>query len=225
MPNPKDPEKLEAYREKMRAIALARGYGKWMKGRSLSQETINKMREAQIIIGRNPTERERRAQRARDGGHGKWMQGRTLPAEVKAKIGAHRIGKTYSEIYGEGAEQEAANRRKSNRERWKDVPRKPQRSRHNADYHYSDWRKAVFERDNFTCLICGSRGGELQAHHIKSWAKHPDLRFEITNGMTVCKGPCHGKADKERREFEKTCVERREAFTLAEVPDPTHYQT
>jgi 5-methylcytosine-specific restriction endonuclease McrA len=203
MPNPKDPEKLAAYREKLRAIALARGYGKWMQGRSFSSETVAKMREKQIAIGRDPEERKRRSQRARANGTGKWMKGRTLPQEVKEKIVAHRRAKTYLEIYGERAAQEASKRRESNRARWKDVPRQTQREKHNADYRYSDWRKAVFERDNYTCCVCGEHSGELQAHHIQSWAKHPELRYDVDNGMTVHKGKCHRAADKQTRQNEK----------------------
>lgn len=33
------------------------------------------------------------------------------------------------------------------------------------------WRKKVFERDNYTCMSCGdSKGGNLEAHHIKRFA-------------------------------------------------------
>lgn len=55
---------------------------------------------------------------------------------------------------------------------------------------YRDWRKAVFERDNYTCQECGERGGELNADHIKQFAYHPELRYDITNGRTLCVG-CH----------------------------------
>ena len=35
-------------------------------------------------------------------------------------------------------------------------------------------------------------GGDLEAHHIKSWTTCPDLRYETTNGLTLCLG-CHRK--------------------------------
>jgi len=55
---------------------------------------------------------------------------------------------------------------------------------------YKQWRVDVFRRDDYTCKICGERGGKLVAHHIKPWAKYIDLRFDIGNGMTVCYD-CH----------------------------------
>jgi hypothetical protein len=55
---------------------------------------------------------------------------------------------------------------------------------------YKQWRMAVFLRDNFTCQFCGIRGTYLEAHHIKQWAYHPDLRFDINNGVTLCYD-CH----------------------------------
>lgn len=53
-----------------------------------------------------------------------------------------------------------------------------------------DWRKAVFERDNYTCKLCGKRGGILNADHIKPFAYFPELRFDVDNGRTLC-APCH----------------------------------
>ncbi len=53
-----------------------------------------------------------------------------------------------------------------------------------------DWRRAVFERDNYTCQKCEKRGCYLQAHHIKQFAYFPHLRFDLSNGLTLCK-KCH----------------------------------
>jgi len=59
---------------------------------------------------------------------------------------------------------------------------------------YKEWRKWVFERDNFTCQICKKRGGKLNADHIRPFATFPELRLELSNGRTLCI-PCHIKTD------------------------------
>lgn len=47
----------------------------------------------------------------------------------------------------------------------------------------------IKERDNFKCVICLSTE-TLCVHHIKNWAHSPELRFEPTNLVTLCK-KCH----------------------------------
>lgn len=64
---------------------------------------------------------------------------------------------------------------------------------------YRKWRKAVFERDNYTCVFCKARNEKgkkviLNADHIKSFALFPLLRFSIENGRTLCL-PCHKTTD------------------------------
>src|SRR3990167_3034512 len=56
-------------------------------------------------------------------------------------------------------------------------------------YEYKLWRRAVLERDGHTCIWCGSCT-RLQADHIKSFSRYPELRFAIDNGRTLCE-PCH----------------------------------
>lgn len=59
---------------------------------------------------------------------------------------------------------------------------------------YKRWREAVFERDDYTCVRCGERGGTLNGDHIKSFSMFPELRFDLNNGRTLCV-PCHKKTD------------------------------
>lgn len=56
------------------------------------------------------------------------------------------------------------------------------------------WRRSVFERDSYTCRMCGKRGGDKHAHHILPFALYPEKRFDIENGITLCK-KCHKKTD------------------------------
>ncbi len=61
---------------------------------------------------------------------------------------------------------------------------------------YKLWRKAVYERDNYTCVWCGVKGNgrNLNADHILPFAIHEDLRLEVYNGRTLCID-CHKKTD------------------------------
>lgn len=97
--------------------------------------------------------------------------------EVKAKIRASHLASPLRKVgeahpnYKHGESQRALNDR-----------RRPE---------YREWRSAVFVRDKFTCQKCGdARGGNLRAHHVKPFAAYPDLRYDVSNGLTLCH-TCH----------------------------------
>lgn len=62
--------------------------------------------------------------------------------------------------------------------------------RHNRNFHdpeYKQWRKRVWERDNYKCKITDSDcNGRIEAHHILRWKDFPKLRYEVNNGITLC---------------------------------------
>ena len=54
---------------------------------------------------------------------------------------------------------------------------------------YKRWRSAVFSRDGYQCQKCGSKY-DIQAHHVKTWSRHKSLRYDVSNGITLCH-KCH----------------------------------
>jgi endogenous inhibitor of DNA gyrase (YacG/DUF329 family) len=50
---------------------------------------------------------------------------------------------------------------------------------------YTNWRKEVFERDNYTCQITQIRGCRLVVHHLNSFHSDKEHRTDINNGITV----------------------------------------
>lgn len=89
-----------------------------------------------------------------------------------------------------------------------------------TSHKYNNWRKIIFERDNYKCQECSQVGKKLEIHHIKLFSiilseflaiysqfspiedKETLIRlsefygpfWEINNGITLCK-KCHDKKD------------------------------
>lgn len=69
-----------------------------------------------------------------------------------------------------------------------------------------EWTKAVYLKDNYTCQKCGKRGGVLNAHHIIPFSVDKTLRYEISNGITLCVD-CHKKEHKRLRKISKEQID------------------
>lgn len=54
---------------------------------------------------------------------------------------------------------------------------------------YKKWRNAVYKRDKYKCVACGS-GYRLNAHHLNSWDWAVQQRYDVENGRTLCHS-CH----------------------------------
>ena len=93
-------------------------------------------------------------------------------------------------------------RRLSEIQRQKNLGKGKISSNQKARYHgveYKIWRDKVYARDDYTYQDCGDRNGKgksvyLTAHHIKPLALYPELRFDVSNGQTLCL-ECHRKTD------------------------------
>jgi len=73
-----------------------------------------------------------------------------------------------------------------------------QGERRTSIYFY--WRKSVWERDNWKCKINNKDcSGRLEAHHILGWVDHPELRYDINNGITLCHAHHPRKRAEEKR--------------------------
>lgn len=56
---------------------------------------------------------------------------------------------------------------------------------------YATWRKAILKRDKHKCQFPGCHKRQrLHVHHIQKWSTSPFLRYEVSNGIVLCK-KCH----------------------------------
>lgn len=102
-------------------------------------------------------------------------------SEVKKGTPAWNKGKEYLQIRGE------------NHPNWRGGVT-PINEQIRKSIEYKEWRRAVFARDNYSCVDCGQLRGRIEADHIKTFAEYPELRFDIDNGRTLCHD-CHRRTE------------------------------
>jgi hypothetical protein len=170
--------------------------GRWIKGRVKPIRLCVFCREKERRIGRKFCSQKCMGLARR--GKPTWMKGKKFTVGQKQKlIESHRGQKAWNE--GKECPQLSG----KNHWNWRGgitklavaIRRLPE---------YKRWRQKVFERDNWTCKKCNKRGGELEAHHKKSFelllkkyhittiqmAKNCKQLWEISVGETLCIS-CH----------------------------------
>ena len=60
------------------------------------------------------------------------------------------------------------------------------RTKFNVSPKWKKAREACFKRDDWTCQHCNTKGGVLNAHHIKGYCNYPKLRLNLNNLITLC---------------------------------------
>lgn len=149
--------------------------GQSARGRVQSVEERQMRSKAQLGIKRGPmSEQGRKNISLAHLGQKPWNKGLTKKTDTRIKAYAEKIS-------GENAHN------------WRGGVT-PINKKIRKSLEYKIWREAVFARDNYTCQFCRIRGGVLHPDHIKPFSSHPDLRFELSNGRTLC-ASCHRKTD------------------------------
>jgi len=88
--------------------------------------------------------------------------------------------------------------------KWTDNKKRPFYQVIRTLHEYKQWRTNIYEKDNYTCQICGKRGGNLEADHypkmfIEIIRKNNLITIEqvikcnelwLAKGRTLCK-QCH----------------------------------
>ena len=109
----------------------------------------------------------------------KMLRSKPVSAETRRRLSESHKGQRLPES------------RKGKNHHWWKGGKTTQTVRDRSCVEYNAWRVAVFVRDGRKCSRCGSTAN-IHAHHIKPFAERPDLRFETSNGITLC-AVCHGK--------------------------------
>ena len=65
------------------------------------------------------------------------------------------------------------------------IPKKSEKKHLDTTYKY--WMLEVKKRDGWKCrLLSSDCKGRLESHHIFNWNDYPELRYILTNGITLC---------------------------------------
>lgn len=156
------------------------------KGRPLPEETKRKISEAQKGKSR-PPEQVKKAAQARIGIRFKRKKKRIISDEQRRKQSETMKSKgSANHLYIDG----------------KCADRHDERKIAYMTVEYKIWRDSVFRRDNYTCQLCGEKPRRVEADHIQAWSTHPELRYELSNGRTLCV-ECHRKTPTYARKLKK----------------------
>ena len=172
-------------------------------GHEVTQETRDKI--AQALAGRKngPPSPETRAKisQAKKGKPHPELVGRPVSDETRKKMRAAHLGNKHCLGHHHTEEtrrklSEIAKARGTKHNFYVDGDgdtRRKERQASRLQLETRLWREAVFVRDDYTCQICGVRGSvKLNADHSQPWKNHPELRFDVNNGRTLCV-TCHRK--------------------------------
>jgi len=119
------------------------------------------------------------SKKCKNEGHSKTMRGRTHTPETRRILSRNAKIQGLGKVYGFKHPNWKGGLSSSN-------------GKIRTSGEYVEWRNKVYQRDSWSCQQCGQVGGGLNAHHIMSFSAYPSLRFDISNGITLCES-CHSQ--------------------------------
>lgn len=169
-----------ANKGKKRTPEMLERYSKAKKGIKWSEESKKKMLGNKNSVGRVCSEETRKkmsiAQKAR-----KHFSGYRHTEETKQKMREHYKGNNSTKgvpPWNKGKKYFVIKDRT--------LLKKDRNKAYDTQYKY--WMLEVKKRDKWKCKISDCNcSGRLEAHHILNWRDHPELRYNINNGITLCR--------------------------------------
>lgn len=121
---------------------------------------------------RNTEMPERKLARKKRSVESSFWRGKHLPEYVKKKLSRAHVGRFSGEKSWFWIKDRSTLAKKQNRN----------------DSSYYEWRRLVRNRDVWKCRMSNEGcEGKVVAHHILPWAKFPELRYVVDNGITLCR--------------------------------------
>jgi len=158
--------------------------GKWYRGK------CKECRRKELRTGKPNTGRFKKGHRPDKPfkkGNVSWNKGKKMTPDFCRKAGDANRGRKQTK-------EEIEKRRQAVIKAWE----KKEREHGRRSIKSRKWSKKVIARDGNKCTMCGETE-RLHAHHIIPWEKSEELRFELSNGITLCPS-CHSKDQWKTRE-------------------------
>lgn len=119
--------------------------------------------------GKSLSESHRMALSASHKGQIPWQKGKPLSAKQREALALANLGKKHSEETRHKRSLSLRGKRLGPCSNFWKGGINPLRTIIRDLAEAIEWRKSVFERDNYTCQNCGIRGTYLEAHHLKTF--------------------------------------------------------
>jgi len=107
---------------------------------------------------------------------------------------------------------------------WKSNLTEEERERKRGNTKHYRWKKEVLKAYNFQCIKCGSKEN-LNTHHVESYFTNKELRWDISNGVILCKThhrefhARYGKTNTTREQLEEYLSGREQLIPKSTFPD------